>query len=350
MIKTIELTNWRNQGKFKETLDWNTVIIGPNASGKTNILESIYYASILSSWRTHSDQDLLKWGEDYFEIKLETQNNNTDQVRIFIQPDEERVIKKIEINKISRTRKALSGILKTVLFSPEQIEFLTTPGGRRQYLNQFLSQKDYHYSLVLREYNKVVRSKNIILEKIQQGNSTKQELEFWNLKLTELAQIITDKRRDWFQTANTGIRSAYNLLTDKDEAISVEFYLKNPPEKLLETIHENLYKEIKAGITLYGPHRDDWGIILKNHELVKSGSRGEWRSVLIAIKLLEAEYLTEEEHKPIILLDDFLSELDEERKQNFFLKIKNYQVILTSAEKLPTNLVKNKWKIIKING
>lgn len=350
MIKSLKLTNWRNYSSYKTDFDRYNVILGPNASGKTNILESIYFCSNLTSWRSVNDQDLVKWNRDYFEINLNIVNQNNDLLRVFVEPREIGAVKRIEINKTRKTRKTLNEMIKTVLFSPEQIDSLFTPGGRRQYLNHFLSQKDYHYGYALRQYSKVVRAKNIILEKISENLCSRQELDFWNQKLVESAEILTNFRRDWFKFINAKIKPSYRLISGTNEKIYLEFYLKTPPEKLMEKIIENTNKEISAGITLYGPHRDDWGINLKGYDLIKTGSRGEWRSALIGIKVLEAQYLSSEELKPVMLLDDFLSELDDSRKANFFNEIKEYQVILTSAESSNLKIIGDKWNVVTTNG
>ncbi len=350
MISGISLLNFRNWQNKKITFDKYNVISGKNATGKTNILEAVYYCAKLESWRSSNDTDLVMWEKPYFEIKLELNLGEKQKIRVFVDFSSGSTHKKVFINEIARAKKTISNIYKVILFSPDQIELVSSPQGRRKYLNNFLSQKDIHYDIALKQLNKVLRAKNHILEKIRLNQAKPEELYFWNLKLVESSQVITDIRREWFSFANQRITDVYQLISQTKQKINYEFLLKNPPERLMNKIEENIDKEILAGVSLYGPHRDDWGINIDYKNLLKNGSRGEWRSVLISQKVIEAEFLCKENFKPIIILDDFLSELDDYRKKNFFAEIKDYQVILTCAQNADVKDLSNKWKIIKTDG
>lgn len=352
MIKNIHLKNWRNWEDKKIDFNQNNIIFGLNGSGKTNILESIYYLANLSSWRLLSGFEQVKnFSSEYFELKAKIKSQNEDyDIGIFygyVDHQKKRVIK---LNQVKSSGKNINNIFKVILFSPEQIDLLTSPQGRRGYLNTFLSGFERNYKLSYINYSKVVYVKNKLLTQIREGLAHKSQLDFYNNELIKEAYSIVNYRRDWFGYLNENFSNQYFEFNHKKEKIRVEYRPKVVIEQLAEKIRTNTDKEILAGKTLYGPHKDDWMVVLNNSDIIYSASRGEWRSVLATLKLIETEYIKQKYFKPVIILDDVFSELDQDRRETLLHKWDAYQKIITTAEDAHILNIDKTWKVIKIDG
>jgi DNA replication and repair protein RecF len=336
-IKTLKLTNYRNHKKFAAEFDEQiTVIMGANAVGKTNLLESIYMLSSTRSFKAKYDRDVINHREDFARIEGTISNGEEDkELEIFIQKNQNfknASIKKAKINKVTKSLQKFVGTLKAVLFSPEDIEILMgSPSSRRKYMDLVLYQINPQYKKTHSEYIQAVRQRNKLLEKISETGRGMDELGFWNTKIVQNGISIQYHREKMIDYLKKGVLSYGVDLNNTGTKINIK-YLKS--EINFERLHEYQAKEIASRNTLIGPHRDDIEIQLNDFNVAEFGSRGQQRSAILALKLAETDYFeTETGKRPILLLDDVFSEFDEKHKEAVTNTINRQQTIVTTTQK-----------------
>ncbi len=375
LLKTLTLNNFRNYRQnsfsFSPTV---TVITGSNAIGKTNILEAIYLLSTGRSFRAENESEMIFDGKNVSHVKAEIKNDpqtleivlTTGMVFGKKTPHKKRLV-----NGVSRRLVDFIGNLPAVLFWPEDLDLVTdSPSLRRNYLNHVLSLTDrpcrqalsvYEKAILIR--NKLLRDKReFIYEKRLNGgytSSINEQIEYWGKILIENGYIITQKREEYLNTINQfSILDDQLLINSKKQRSNSKihyqvFYDRSEiSEARLEQYRE---EEVLAGNTLVGPHRDDFVIKKqmkadKEADLSRFGSRGEQRMGVLWLKLAELSFVEKKlAIKPILLLDDILSELDGEHREIVMRIIPNQQTILTTTEEniLRTKLLKD-LKIIKL--
>lgn len=355
-LKSISLTNFRNYTKlnfkFKSPV---TVLIGDNAQGKTNFLESIYFLATSKSPKADKDQELIKYGEDFLRVEgkitseelRKTQNisesdnleirtsetpshsesfrkkENSVQLEIAMQQVENYLTKRVKVNGIPRRVSEYSQNLAVVLFTPEDINMVTgSPSLRRYHIDQTLSQIDKEYKRTLSSYENIITRKNRVLKSIQEGRSKKDQLIYWIDQQVLLGTLLSEKREAYFEYLNTAERAFGN------------FKFEYLPSKLsAERLKEYEEREIGSANSLIGPHRDDFLFFLKDRDLSKYGSRGEQRTAVLDLKITEAAYIESVlGDRPILLLDDIFSELDLSHRQHVLDLSKLQQTIITAIE------------------
>ncbi len=309
MINNLFLQNFRSYSKRSfEFSEKTTLIVGPNASGKTNILEAIYALAIGKSFRAEKEEEVIKEEENFSLIK-------TDDLEIFFD-NRQRFTKTYKVNGIGKRQADFVGNLRAVLFCPQDLEIATdSPSTRRKYLDLVLTQIFKDYRLASHIYEKVLRQRNKLLKVARdQVLVTRSQFEYWDKLLIENGKIIHEKRKDFLDF----------LELDYDSSVI-------SAERLEKYQHE----EIAAAMTLVGPHRDDFKII-KNHKNIKSfGSRGEQRLAVFNIKLKELEYVEKiTDEKPVLLLDDIFSELDNKNRHLVLEIIPKQQTIIATTESM----------------
>ena len=341
-LKKIKLLNFRNYKKVSIDFDKNiNIIIGNNAVGKTNILESIYVLALTKSYRTQ-DINLIEKSSDFTKIKGEIRENNIlRNLEVFITKDNKKVyLNNNEIKKISD----YISYMNVILVCPEDINILKgTPADRRNFLNIELSQISINYIKKYIEFNKILKIRNNYLKMLFQSS-------FKDVRyLDSLTENIVDReidiyieRKKFINLLNERIEEIYRTITGKPGfnivyKSSVEVILDDIEKfrnTLLEKYKKNQNKEIENGMTLYGPHRDDLEFYLDNDDIRIFGSEGQQKVALIAIKLAEISIFKEYTNSyPIILLDDIFSELDV-KTRNKLIDYMNeeLQVIITSTD------------------
>lgn len=341
MIKNLALTNFRNFGKLKfEFGEGITVINAPNAKGKTNILEGIFMLSTGKSFKARREQEVIKYNEGITSITGITSN---EKLEIKVTTGEnDWPKKKLLVNGISRRMIDFAGNLKTVLFLPEDLDLVTsTPTLRRRFLDMVLSGTDREYRRAIGSYEKGIRQRNRLLLRIREESLSRNHLLFWNQLLIKNGNYITNKREELINFINS--LEKCNLKYDSS-VIS---------EGRLEQYKD---EEVASGMTLVGPHRDDFifqkpkdSKIPKLHELnlASFGSRGEQRMEILWLKLAELAFVENKTNElPTLLLDDIFSELDHVHRKIVLDSILDRQVIITSAD--PHNLQGMEDKKIKI--
>lgn len=334
-IKELKLTNYRNHTKnsFKFTDDTN-LILGPNGAGKTNILEAINMLSTTKSFRAKYDRDVINYEADFATVEGITETNDTtDSLMIHVAKSERSPntsSKKVKYNNTAKSLNKFSGYFLSVLFSPEDIEIVSgSPSSRRKYLDTILSQASAKYKKALSDYIKTIRRRNKLLEAINETGNGADQLPFWNNKLLEFGEIIQKHREELITHFNSFISTDTTIPLYKGNNIGIE-YKKNSVDT--KRLLEYKDKEVAAKNTLIGPHRDDFTIMQNSRNIAFFGSRGEQRTAIYAIKLAEIDYLeTHCGNRPVLLLDDIFSELDNEHRELVLDLITNQQTVITSA-------------------
>lgn len=340
MLNKLLLTNFRNfEKKDLDFEDGINVIVAPNASGKTNILESIFALSTGKSFKARVEAEAIKHDENLARIIGLT---NNDKLELLITTGENGwPRKKFMINGVSRRMADFGGVLKAILFGPWDMDLVTeSPSVRRKFLDTVLSITDREYRRNLHSYEKGLRQRNKLLLRIREENISRTHLHFWNQLLVKNGDYVSSKREGFIDFVNSNqinSISGYNLVYDKS-AIS---------DKRLEQ-YKN--EEVAAATTLVGPHRDDFVFKLRQRDLSSFGSRGEQRIGVLWIKLQELDYIQKTTNqKPVLLLDDIFSELDHEHRELVIDTIQNHQVIMTTAdEHFLESFKKDNLKVIKL--
>jgi len=337
MIKSLALTNFRNYKTY--ALDFNniTILIGPNGIGKTNIIEAIWLLASGRSWRTNHDLEAIFWGEDFAKIIGKMKKEGRGKILELILQKETIEIKQnktIKINGVKKRLIELLGQMPAVIFSPESIQMIEgSPLLRRRFLDIMLSQVDRKYALCLLEFMKILKGRNKLLFYIKVGNSKEDELEFWDEKFIILSKYLINKRKQAIEYFNQKVGETYQLISGKKENLNLSYRASVEPEKIKDYLAANRRREIEQAITLAGPHRDDFEIILDERDITIFGSRGEYRSTVLALKVLELEFLNKEKgERPILLLDDIFSELDKERRMHLAGIVSGQQTIITTTD------------------
>ena len=349
-IKEIKLENFRNYKMEKIELNEKTnIIFGDNAQGKTNILEAIFFASLGKSFRTNKEKEIIKEKEKTAKIQIRFVKNNREQ-KINVEIDDKKsfYINDIQIKKLSE----VVGNINIVLFTPEDIEILRNePIRRRKFLNIMISQLRPKYIHILAEYNRTLDQRNNYLKQIKYENKQKNNLEIWDEQLVNLGLKIYEYRKEFIEKINNKIKDIHLKTTQNKEKVSIKYKSNINENNYLNKLIENRDIDIKKGFTSVGVHRDDFEIYINEKNVAVYGSQGQQRSSIISLKLAEADVVYDEiEEYPVILLDDFMSELDKNRIAGFIQNIKNNQVIITCTDRVKLDtMVYNLYEVINAN-
>lgn len=337
MLKRLALENFRNYENYALDFSLTNILVGPNGIGKTNLLEAIFLLSTGRSWRTFREGDLIFFEKELAKISAKTTNEKELLLEMIIQRQKSPEYPQVKIIKINGLRKRLVNLLgqmPVVLFSPEEIELVEgSPSRRRRFLDILLCQIDKKYTLVLGDLIKIIRGRNKLLYFIKINRSETKELAFWNEKLVTLGSFIIKKREKIFEAINEQLSTIYQSITGNKENLKLKYRQSVKPENFAITLSQNQTQEIERTATLYGPHRDDFVFLLDERNLASFGSRGEYRSAVLTLKMAELIILEKEiNKKPILLLDDIFSELDDNRRKHLAKIIGENQTIITTTD------------------
>ncbi len=329
-LVSVGLENYRNYKKIQAGVDSDLVLIlGENSAGKTNFLESIYFLSRLKSFRA-PDELLVKNLDSHFSLTADCSGQKLEVI-VQIQPSVKRQFK-IDGQKITRS---FWKPFPVVLFVPNDLNiFHLGPILRRKFLDETLSQLDQAYVLDLESLDHILKQKSALLERIYQGQEQPQALGFWNEQLAPVVFRVTARRLEFVNFLNAKLSEKINQLTGFAGQFRVDYkHMEAANENVaLENLRSHIDAEVRSGKNLVGPHKDDF-TIQKNDELnLYNSSRGELRAQVLSLKLLQAEYLSRDNKKPIILLDDVFSELDELRRTKLIENLSGHQIFITSTE------------------
>lgn len=309
-----------------------TVIVGENARGKTNILEAIVLLSTGESFHARRIEEMVQWGKEVGRVKgAVTSKNGDESIEVVVTTgmvQGERVQKRTYLlDGVSKRKKDMVGHLLTVVFRPEDLDLIAgSPSIRRSFLNIVLSQTHAEYRYSLDAYEKALKRRNALLDVLREGKTTRASFTFWDQLLVKHGNILTNMRRDFIDYINN--------TQDFPMKFSLTYDTSTISEKRL---HQYAIEEVAAGYTLVGPHKDDISIALANGKeknLATFGSRGEQRMGVLWLKYHELMYI---EHvcseRPVLLLDDIFSELDEKHKEMVTELTQRQQTIFTTTER-----------------
>lgn len=336
MIQKIRLSNFRNFiDNVFEFSPKTTVVVGPNASGKTNLLEAIYILSTGKSFKASVEEEMVNYKKDLARAKGLVGRTTLEivltrgQINVGQDKYEKAPRKKMLVNNVSKRLIDFAGNFKVVLFAPRDLDLVTeSPSLRRRFLDNVLSQVDREYRRALLSYEKGLRQRNKLLFKIREEGGLRSQLLFWDKLLIKNGDYISGKREELIAFINA--REPLN-----DQKFKIEYDKSAMSEARLA---EYANEEIAAATTLVGPHRDDFVFKEKERDLAKYGSRGEQRMGILWLKLAELSFVSKTNleatsgEKPTLLLDDIFSELDEKHREVVINVSENQQTIITTAD------------------
>ncbi|MBI2798417.1 DNA replication and repair protein RecF [Candidatus Saccharibacteria bacterium] len=354
MLKALSLQYFRSYTSLTIEFDSNLIVIaGPNAVGKTNLIESIFVLATTKSFRG-SDAELIQYTKPYYSLQAQYDKDRIDMHYTTLLSDKPTVHKLAKLNGKRRPLSSVVGLSPAVLFEPNDMNLLTgPPSQRRKYLDVVLSQTDNIYLEQLRNYKKLITQRNSLLMQArhQAKQSIADHLFVYDVQLVEPAEYITQTRLKFLTSIVKTVQSKYIILADKESRRPKTFYLPNldPAANTLSQYANSHIRDQAAAHTLVGPHRDDFELKLIEKKRQVAASRGEMRSLLLALKLAELEYMEEQLQKePILLLDDVFSELDASRRKHLIKAINSHQTFITTTEAPQTEL--KDYQLIDLSG
>ena len=330
IIKNIYLENFRNYEKQNiELSPEKNVFFGFNGQGKTNIIEAIYYFCTGKSFRSIHDKEVIKFGNEYSHIRIDFEDKHRENTAdIYITEKKSVKLNDINFEKLSE----LIGMINMVIFTPEHLNLIREgPGIRRNFIDVLISQIKPMYFQHLMNYYKVLKQRNNLLKNRKMLST----IDVWDEKLSSYGVKICEYRNEVLSVINEYIKK----FESDGEIFTVQYSpsIKNDfkdKENFINQLKQGLERDLEKGITMTGPHRDDFDVLLNGKSLKKYGSQGQTRTGVLKIKLAECEIIkniTGEE--PVLLLDDVLSELDEKRRNYFTQNIEGRQVIITCTDR-----------------
>lgn len=342
-INNLQLVNFRNYEHTQIQLGPNlNLFVGPNAQGKTNILEAVYLCATGRSFRTNKDQEMINWGQSFFRVGIGAYRRPTN-LNVELIYDKKQ--KKVKINGLAKKRLSdLIGQLKVVLFSPEHLQLVKGgPAERRRFIDILLSQISPMYFHALQQYFKVLNQRNNLLKANSFVNpQLATQLEVWDSQLVEWGTRIIAKRLETVEKIKSLAQKYHNNITEGDESFSLGYRCSIKDCTNSKSVNTSTYwdslvehrkNDVIRGFTSIGPHRDDLIILVNDNELRNFGSQGQQRTIVLALKLAEVELMQlESGDSPVLLLDDVMSELDDRRSKFLIQSISgNIQTLITAT-------------------
>ncbi len=332
----LQLKNFRNyQQESFEFVDGINIFYGNNGQGKTNVLEALFLASMGKSFRTSHDVEMIKDGCENFEVEVEFKDSTDSHLKIAYNKSKQKYIK---VNGIYlRKMGDLMGTFPSVIFSPNNMVLLSAgPSERRKFMDMALCQLKPVYYFNLQQYNKILMQKNAFLKNSLPGQADKDMLDVWNMSLAEMGAEITKQRIFYLEQVSKYASEFHSKIAGGNEKITVKYENSAGEDKdtFYRKLKDSMQREIDRGMSLTGPHKDDIELTLSGTgDMKKYGSQGQRRTCVLALKLSETKILENETGKrPVLLLDDVLSELDGERQRLLLKNIENTQVFITCTD------------------
>lgn len=365
---SVEVENFRNYASLNLSFQPGVnVLFGENGQGKTNILEAIYLCTCASSHRTSKDKELIRRGERDYRVALDFENDKGYTQRIEIQyleaipsnPQRQKNQRLIRHNGLRLERVGhLMGLFNAVIFAPEDLRMVKDgPQNRRRFLDLLISQIKPTYFSLLQQFNLILLQRNTLLKRLRENNlcvpSAKTdpfdlnavELDTWDESLATVAAEIIEIRHFYVEQLSKHATKYHANIVNGIEKLKVRYQtisglsfdnensVENNKDKIFSLLQESRDDDIRRGITSHGPHRDDLIIKLNGMSLRVYGSQGQQRTSVLSLKMAELKLIEEAtRNRPLLLLDDVMSELDQGRRENLVNSIRDYQVIITCTE------------------
>lgn len=334
VVTKLTVQNIRSHASYATALSPTvTVITGRNGSGKTSLIEAVYVALRGSSFKG-SDKDLLRHNTDWWRIDITMDDESKRTARF--EPSKQTGRKQFVVDDSTQYRLLPKHKYPVVLFEPDDLRLLHgSPTRRRQFIDHFISQLDPLYYSALRKYDRALKQRNNLLKKHIVSND---DLFVWDVALSEYGAYIIEKRTLFIDEINAKLNDAYNDIADSKDSVSVHYshtLIGDAKQKLLNELHAAQPRDRMLGTTTIGPHRHDVIFEFNNSPALTVASRGEARTIVLALKFLEVAIIEQiTGQKPIILLDDVFSELDEVRQKALSDRIRDNQILITSTHVL----------------
>jgi DNA replication and repair protein RecF len=364
-LSHLSLKDFRNYDELDLTLGPGLFLFqGENAQGKTNLLEAAAMLATSNSFHASSDREIVNWhaSEHVTRIVAAVQRHDEDlniEIVIFdptqqekgssaegefqFIPPHDRQRKRIKINGVPKRAIDLIGRVTVVLFSPNDLSLVDgSPEERRRFLDRGLCQMQPHYCQALQKYRKIVTQRSALLKRIRENQEDPRMLDFLDEKLTELATMITFERRRMVDSLNQHVDELQAIISGGREHLTIVYrpsFVIEPTWDTMETLQnyrtqllEARRKEIRQGVCLLGPHRDDLEFVVNGVNMLTYGSRGQQRTVALASKLGELAFMrTVTGEEPVLLLDDVFSELDFSRREYLLRQVLSHEQVLITA-------------------
>ena len=347
MLNNLRLLNFRSYRddvfEFDNSIN---IIVGPNAIGKTNLIEAIIFILKGSSFRV-KDSDLINYGQKF--LRVETNINNEQRIGL-ISKTAEKSNKTFKINDKTIKRLSKNHIYPSVLFEPNHLNlFILNKEYRRKYLDELVASINPEHSKLTTSYQRVLLQRNNLLKK----NKIK-ELFPWNIRLSQLSGQIIKNRITLINTINPEVESIYQRISDSNTKIYLKYIgsldYQDHETKFLKYLEEEALSDQLKGFTQKGAHRDDFSVEINQKNSNQNASRGELRSIVMSLKISEKNILEERFNQKIIfILDDVFSELDGQRRKYLLNELKNNQTFITTTDAdMVINHLNNRYKIIAL--
>ena len=335
IVKTLSLKEFRNHDyltyQFSPGLN---IITGPNGVGKTNIVEALYYLSVAKSFRINDSEGLVKKGKSNGEIYAEiAEGNITRKIRVVLTPNDHQIFIN---NKPSRVLE-LAKVVNVILFEPKDVLlFRDSPRARRNFLDVSLSKKSFSYLENITRYNKVLKERN---ELLKSENVDKTLLDTTTEMLVKLSSMIVTYRQMYVKDINDILNKITRALTGEENQLEIIYkpFIENSVDfqsKALEAFKKAEEGDLRRKVTSIGVHREDFSVNLNGRDIGEYGSQGENRLAALALKLSPYFLIEDRDKRPIIVLDDVMSELDQNNRLRLIAFLKKFEQVFITATRL----------------
>lgn len=375
-INHLSLTNFRNYARLELELPAGKPLLlyGDNAQGKTSALEAVYYLATSNSPYTASDRQLIHWRAEEDPIpfarlsaELDNRDSSYQKLDITLMLDRSsgapRFKKSIQLNHVEKRVNEVLGLLSVVLFLPQDLSLVEgSPADRRRFMNSALTQVNLDYRLALTEYEKILPQRNALLKRVAQRRAQALELEYWDAQLAKHGAVLISARQRFLRELERKARATHDALTGGREALSLKYLPSISPSangdgkqlafdglgldlnqqispqaiepQFVERLTAQRQESINRGVTLAGPHRDELRLMINERDCGLYGSRGQARTVVMALRFAELEWMREQIGEyPMFLLDEVVAELDGKRRAFLLERLDgSAQTMLTTTE------------------
>ncbi|HCL01923.1 MAG TPA: DNA replication/repair protein RecF [Lachnoclostridium phytofermentans] len=331
IVKSLELSNFRNYENLSMEFSPSTnILYGDNAQGKTNILEAVFLCATTKSHKGSKDREIIKLQSEEAHIRMRINRDDVDH-RLDMHLKKNKP-KGVAINGIPIKRSSeLFGIINVVFFSPEDLSIIKNgPSERRRFIDMELCQLSKLYLHNLINYNKVLNQRNNLLKQIGFNKSLLDTLYVWDQQLIRFGSALIKERDSFMKSMNELIITLHKKLSDGKEELEIVYEPNVAEDEFENKLKKSMERDIALKVTNVGPHRDDLSFLINGQDVRKYGSQGQQRTAALSLKLAEIELVKQvTKDKPILLLDDVLSELDRKRQNQLLDSIVGIQTIVT---------------------
>ncbi|MDD3896698.1 MAG: DNA replication/repair protein RecF [Candidatus Peribacteraceae bacterium] len=331
------------------------VLIGPNAAGKTNILEALGVLSLTKSCQGVDEEDMVRWGAQHYRVRASVLcDDGTESTLEVASQFAPRRRKACFRNDVQIPMGEMVGMLPAVFFLPQQLTLFTgSPQQRRQFLDQLLCQVSYAYLQKLTQYLRILKQRNSLLKNIARGGVAVSSLALWNEQLAEVGAYVTLKRLELIEMLQCTLGEELSSFGEAGESAVLVYERKGEERELpamqrelLRRLEHSRERDVQLQATSVGPHREDWRLDIGGRSLPTFASRGQQRAAVVALLFLQVSYLElRRGEKPIVLLDDVFSELDDMHQEALLRSFDGYQVFVTATHVPPELHGAHVWEV-----